>query len=125
MELDHLTMQLLYDNKDLLFDGVLERLNTETPAIQTTTLSILLLCINKSIESNMKNVDILIKTCVDFKNVVKWVIKYCLKNNPVTLVSMNYILSRLAFINNEDEVKSTPSLWELETKYEKAEIKSN
>ena len=110
-------MQMLFDNKDLLFDGVLERLNTETPAIQTTTLSILLLCINKSIESNMKNVDILIKTCVDFKNVVKWVIKYCLKNNPVTLVSMNYILSRLAFINNEDEVKSTPSLWELETKY--------
>ena len=125
MELDHLTMQLLYDNKDLLFDGVLERLNTETPAIQTTTLSILLLCINKSIESNMKNVDILIKTCVDFKNVVKWVIKYCLKNNPVTLVSMNYILSRLAFVNNEDEVKSTPSLWDLERKYEKAEIKSN
>ena len=125
MELDHLTMQLLYDNKDLLFDGVLERLNTETPAIQTTTLSILLLCINKSIESNMKNVDILIKTCVDFKNVVKWVIKYCLKNNPVTLVSMNYILSRLAFLNNEDEIKSTPSLWDLERKYEKAEIKSN
>ena len=118
-------MQMLFDNKDLLFDGVLERLNTETPAIQTTTLSILLLCINKSIESNMKNVDTLIKTCVDFKNVVKWVIKYCLKNNPVTLVSMNYILSRLAFINNEDEVKSTPSLWELERKYEKAEIKSN
>ena len=116
---------MLYNNKDLLFDGVLERLNTETPAIQTTTLSILLLCINKSIESNMKNVDILIKTCVDFKNVVKWVIKYCLKNNPVTLVSMNYILSRLAFINNEDEVKSTPSLWDLEKKYEKAEIKSN
>ena len=118
-------MQMLFDNKDLLFDGVLERLNTETPAIQTTTLSILLLCINKSIESNMKNVDILIKTCVDFKNVVKWVIKYCLKNNPVTLVSMNYILSRLAFINNEDEVKSTPSLWDLERKYEKVEIKSN
>ena len=118
-------MQMLYDNKDLLFDGVLERLNTETPAIQTTTLSILLLCINKSIESNMKNVDILIKTCVDFKNVVKWVIKYCLKNNPVTLVSMNYILSRLAFLNNEDEIKSTPSLWDLERKYEKAEIKSN
>ena len=118
-------MQMLFDNKDLLFDGVLERLNTETPAIQTTTLSILLLCINKSIESNMKNVDILIKTCVDFKNVVKWVIKYCLKNNPVTLVSMNYILSRLAFLNNEDEIKSTPSLWDLERKYEKAEIKSN
>ena len=118
-------MQMLYDNKDLLFDGVLERLNTETPAIQTTTLSILLLCNNKSIESNMKNVDTLIKTCVDFKNVVKWVIKYCLKNNPVTLVSMNYILSRLAFLNNEDEIKSTPSLWDLERKYEKAEIKSN
>ena len=125
MELEPLTMQMLFDNKDLLFDGVLERLNTETPAIQTTTLSILLLCINKSIESNMKNVDILIKTCVDFKNVVKWVIKYCLKNNPVTLVSMNYILSRLAFLNNEDEIKSTPSLWDLERKYEKAEIKSN
>ena len=116
---------MLFDNKDFLFDGVLERLNTETPAIQTTTLSILLLCTNKSIESNMKNVDTLIKTFVDFKNVVKWVIKHCLKNNPVTLVSMNYILSRLAFLNNEDEIKSTPSLWDLERKYEKAEIKSN
>ena len=38
---------------------------------------------------------------------------------------MNYILSRLAFIKNENEVKSNPSLWELERKYETAEIKSN
>ena len=110
-------MQMLYDNKDLLFDGVLERLNIETAEVQLNTLSILLLCTNKSIESNMKNVDTLIKTCVDLKNVVKWVIKHCLKNNQVTLVSMNYILSRLAFINNEDEVKSTPSLWDLEKRF--------
>ena len=38
---------------------------------------------------------------------------------------MNYILGRLAFINDENEVKSNPSLWELEKKYETAEIKSN
>ena len=118
-------MQILFTYKDLLFDGVLERLNTETPEVQTNTLSILLLCTNKSIESNMKNVDTLIKTCVDYKNVVKWVIKHCLKKNQVTLVSMNYILGRLAFINDENEVKSNPSLWELEKKYEKAVIKSN
>ena len=38
---------------------------------------------------------------------------------------MNYILGRLAFINDENEVKRNPSLWELDKKYEKAEIKSN
>ena len=38
---------------------------------------------------------------------------------------MNYILGRLAFIDNENEVKSNPSLWDLERKYDTAEIKSN
>ena len=73
----------------------------------------------------MKNVDTLIQTCGASKNVVIWVIKHCLKKNLVTLGSMNYILGRLAFINNEDEVKSTPSLWDLEKRFETAEVKSN
>ena len=34
-------MQILFTHKDLLFDGVLERLNNETPEIQINTLSIL------------------------------------------------------------------------------------
>jgi hypothetical protein len=112
-ELDPKTIQMLFDNKELLYDGVLERLNNETPEVQINTLCILLLCTKNNIENSMKQVELLIKLCVESRNVVKWVIKYCPKSQQVALDSMNYILGRLAFINNENEVKTHPSLWDL------------